>query len=53
MRRAASRITRADDLLVNTYRSMPDIVSRFLRDEEFWTMTSASIETTSFISWPP
>ena len=33
MRRAAARITRADDLLVNTYRVMPEIVRRFLRDD--------------------
>ena len=33
MRRAAARITRADDLLLNTYRLMPDTVSRFLRDD--------------------
>ena len=33
MRRAAARITRADEQLLNTYRDMPDTVSRFLRDD--------------------
>jgi len=33
MRRAAARINQADDLLLNTYRDMPDTVSRFLRDD--------------------
>jgi len=33
MRRAAARINQADDLLLNTYRDMPDTVSHFLRDD--------------------
>ena len=33
MRRAAARINQADDLLLNTYRDMPETVSRFLRSD--------------------
>jgi len=33
MRRAAARINQADEQLLKTYRSMPDTVSRFLRDD--------------------